>query len=205
MEFLSVLGIWTLAVLMPGPDLFLVIRYSTQKSKIHALSAVGGILVGTLVWLVVGFFLVDLLRKSIFFELLQFVGGGYLVYMAVRIFLSLRKNSVENEDTSKLYSSPIKGLMAGIFTNLSNPKPPIFISVILSKFSTIPPLDVALLLLIVMTAIPCFWFYCVVHFFTIKKIFQTFLHYRKHLDCVAGAIFFLFGINLITEAFPQLF
>ena len=93
------LSIWVLAVMMPGPDMFLVIRSAIKKNKFYALSAGYGIVVGTLVWLIVGFFLIGILSKTSFFQWVQLFGGAYLLYMAYKIFCSLfQKEEKKLED-----------------------------------------------------------------------------------------------------------
>lgn len=50
--FIDILSIWILAVMMPGPDMFLVISGSIKEGKRYGLACAYGIVVGTIVWLV---------------------------------------------------------------------------------------------------------------------------------------------------------
>ena len=205
-EIFSVLTIWLMAVIMPGADLFFVVRSSIKQSRLEALAGVGGIIAGTFVWLVVGFFLINLLNKTALFDYIRLAGGGYLIYMAVRIFLSMRVDSAQDFAQAKLQKNAFLNFVFGIFTNLANPKPPIFISIILSKLPAAQmPLMVDLVLLLVMLLIPSLWFYLVVRFFSIERLLNLFLRYVKWIDLVAGIIFVLFGINLIVEGIQAIF
>ncbi|MCE3039768.1 LysE family translocator [Helicobacter anatolicus] len=204
-EILSILTIWTLAVIMPGPDFFLIVRSSIKQSKHQALSSVTGIIFGTLIWLIVGFFLINILSKTILFDIVQFCGGIYLLYMASKVFYSLKNKKEQNLDSIQLQSSSKQSFISGVFTNLSNPKPPIFISIILSNLPTTPPLQVNLLLLFFMLFIPSVWFWFVVYFFRIKTIYQGFLKRAFFIDIVAGIIFVFFGLNLIYSITIKLF
>ena len=205
-EIFSVLTIWLMAVIMPGADLFFVVRSSIKQSRLEALAGVGGIIAGTFVWLVVGFFLINLLNKTALFDYIRLAGGGYLIYMAVRIFLSMRVDSARDFAQAKLQKNAFLNFVFGIFTNLANPKPPIFISIILSKLPAAQmPLMVDLVLLLAMLLIPSLWFYLVVRFFSIERLLNLFLRYVKWIDLVAGAIFALFGINLIVEGIQAIF
>ena len=205
-EIFSVLTIWLMAVIMPGADLFFVVRSSIKQSRLEALAGVGGIIAGTFVWLVVGFFLINLLNKTALFDYIRLAGGGYLIYMAVRIFLSMRVDSARDFAQAKLQKNAFLNFVFGIFTNLANPKPPIFISIILSKLPAAQmPLMVDFALLLAMLLIPSLWFYLVVRFFSIERLLNLFLQYVKWVDLVAGVIFALFGINLIIEGIQAIF
>ena len=205
-EIFSVLTIWLMAVIMPGADLFFVVRSSIKQSRLEALAGVGGIIAGTFVWLVVGFFLINLLNKTALFDYIRLAGGGYLIYMAGRIFLSMRVDSARDFAQAKLQKNAFLNFVFGIFTNLANPKPPIFISIILSKLPAAQmPLMVDLVLLLVMLLIPSLWFYLVVRFFSIERLLNLFLRYVRWIDLIAGIIFVLFGINLIVEGIQAIF
>lgn len=205
-EIFSVLTIWLMAVIMPGADLFFVVRSSIKQSRLEALAGVGGIIAGTFVWLVVGFFLINLLNKTALFDYIRLAGGGYLIYMAGRIFLSMRVDSARDFAQAKLQKNAFLNFVFGIFTNLANPKPPIFISIILSKLPAAQmPLMVDFALLLAMLLIPSLWFYLVVRFFSIERLLNLFLRYVKWIDLIAGVIFALFGINLIVEGIQAIF
>ena len=205
-EIFSVLTIWLMAVIMPGADLFFVVRSSIKQSRLEALAGVGGIIAGTFVWLVVGFFLINLLNKTALFDYIRLAGGGYLIYMAGRIFLSMRVDSAQDFAQAKLQKNAFLNFVFGIFTNLANPKPPIFISIILSKLPAAQmPLMVDFALLLAMLLIPSLWFYLVVRFFSIERLLNLFLRYVKWIDLIAGIIFVLFGINLIVEGIQAIF
>lgn len=206
--FLDILSIWVLAVMMPGPDMFLVIRSAIKKNKLYALSAGYGIVAGTLVWLVVGFFLIGILSKTSFFQWVQICGGAYLLYMAYKIFCSLFEKGVQNLDENESFSpqeSRIKAFLSGVITNLSNPKAPIFISAVLTKLPQNMTFESNVLWLFVMLAIPSIWFPLVARFFSIKKIFSLFLKYSKVIDGIAVCIFGFVGIELFYQAFIEIF
>lgn len=202
--FLDILLIWVLAVIMPGPDMFLVMTSSIQRSKAYALMAGFGIVVGTLVWLLVGFFLVGILAQTSFFEWIQIIGGGYLVWMASKVFLSLRNRQKGELESVELQSSAWKGFAYGVLTNLSNPKPPIFISIILSNLPKATPLFEQSVLLIVMLVIPAIWFSSIVFVFRLKRVLNLFLQYSHWLDMLAILVFGIFGINLVSDGIGKI-
>lgn len=205
-EIFSVLAIWLMAVIMPGPDMFFVVRSSIKQSRIEALAGVGGIILGTFVWLGIGFFLINMLDKTALFDYIRLAGGGYLIYMGLRIFLPIQTNSAQDFTQIKLQKNAFLNFLFGVFTNLANPKPPIFISIILSKLPAGQmSIMVDLALLLAMLLIPSLWFYLVVRFFSIEQLLKLFLQYVKWIDLVAGLIFVLFGTNLIVEGIQAIF
>lgn len=206
--FFDVLSIWILAVMMPGPDMFLVIRSAIKKNKLYALSAGYGIVAGTLVWLIVGFFLIGILSKTSFFQWVQLCGGAYLFYMACKIFFSLFEKGAQNLDEGENFApqeSRAKAFWCGVMTNLSNPKAPVFISAVLTKLPQNMTLEANVLWLFVMLAIPGIWFPLVARFFSIKKVFSLFLRYSKVIDVIAVCIFGFVGVELFYKAFVEIF
>lgn len=191
---------------MPGADMFFVIRSAVREGKKSAYFASFGIMVGTIIWLIVGFFFIKALSKTSFFEIVQIVGGCYLLLMAWKIFVSLKKqgeNSIEGD--KELQKTAKKNFLYGLLTNLSNPKPPIFVGIILSKIPQMLPFEHSLILLCVMTLIPSVWFVFVVKVFSIEKFFKIFMRYSKTIDCVVIALFSFFGLSLIIDGVKSLF
>lgn len=198
--FWSVISIWFWAVIMPGADMFLIMRSAISQGQKCAYFSAIGIIIGTLIWLIVGFFFVKVLSQTSFFEIVQILGGCYLIYMAWQIFLSFQKKHSLIQDTKEqIYQNHWKNLAQGILTNLSNPKPPIFVSIILSKLPQTLSLEASITLLVLMTLIPSIWFFCVIKVFTIQRFFKIFMHYSKWIDLVVMGIFGFFGISLVID------
>lgn len=190
---------------MPGADMFLVIRSAVNEGKKYAYFASLGIVAGTIVWLIVGFFFIQVLSKTSFFEIVRVAGGCYLIFMAWQIFRSLKKknrNALQGDEKPK--STAWKNFLYGLFTNLSNPKPPIFVGIILSKIPQTLSFEHALILLCVMILIPSFWFPFVVKMFSIERFFRIFMRYARGIDCAVILIFGLFGLSLIVDGVKSL-
>ena len=196
--FIDILSIWILAVIMPGPDMFLVISSSIKEGKRYALACAYGIVAGTVVWLIVGFFLIGMLSKTSFFDWVKLVGGSYLIYMALRMLPSLFAPTPSLQD-HKSQGNARKGFLYGVLTNLSNPKPPIFVSVILSALPAHTPWENNAVLFLLMLLIPTLWFSFVVQVFSIKRFFHLFLKYSKIIDVLAMIVFATVGIKLVLE------
>ncbi|ANV97988.1 hypothetical protein BBW65_03870 [Helicobacter enhydrae] len=197
---LGILSIWVSAVVMPGADMFLVVRTTIAKGKKYAIGSVAGIVLGTLVWLVLGFFAIALLQEANLLVVIQMCGGIYLVYLAFGIFKSLGKQAWDLENELRFEETAWKSFIQGLLTNLLNPKPIVFVSIILSQLPPKVPLDCLLLLLGIMLLIPSVWFCCVVEFLSIKRVFELFMRYSKRIDQVTMIVFLGFGVSLVFQS-----
>ena len=79
---LSVAGLWTVAVVTPGPNFFLTVQTAVGGSRRAALWSVLGTSCGTVVWGLSGFFGLALLFQAApwLYGSLKLLGGAYLVY-----------------------------------------------------------------------------------------------------------------------------
>ena len=83
----SVAGIWTLAVVTPGPNLFLAIQTALGRSRPAALWNVVGIACGTPIWGRCGFFGIALLFRTApwLHAALKLLAGACLVYLGLKL------------------------------------------------------------------------------------------------------------------------
>ena len=84
---LSVVGIWTLAVITPGPNFLLTVQTAVARSRSAALWSVLGTSCGTAIWGLSGFFGITLLFRTApwLYGALKLLGGAYLIYLGVRL------------------------------------------------------------------------------------------------------------------------
>ncbi len=126
---LELLFIGFVAALTPGPDIFLVIQTTLNRSLKAGLGALSGILTGNLIVISVLFFGFSSLGKNLYFQAgVSLIGGLYLLYVAKEIFTH-RKDEIH---TSKINAKNL--YLKGLYVNLSNPKAIIFFSAILTPF-----------------------------------------------------------------------
>ncbi|MDU7693532.1 MAG: LysE family transporter [Helicobacter sp.] len=202
-DIFGILLIWTLAVMSPGADTFMIINLIIKYGKKSAISGVLGIVAGTIIWLIVGFFFVSILKDTIFFTILQILGGGYLIFLGFNALKNLKK--AQNIKEQMQIKASKKAFFLGLFTNLSNPKAPLFISIILSKLDPNSPQIALALLFILMICIAFLWFYFVVNFLSIKAIFDKFISHVKKFDLASGLIFLFFGISLVFDGVKNVY
>ncbi|HWX47692.1 MAG TPA: LysE family translocator [Roseomonas sp.] len=131
------IGALAVAYLLPGPDMILLLQTGTADGRRHALAVAAGLAMarGTHVVLA-ALGLGALLRTApLAFDLVRFIGAPYLVWLGIAI---LRAPSLLPEGgrrpEGKAPSSFGVAIRRGLLTNLLNPKPLLFCSVLLPQF-----------------------------------------------------------------------
>ncbi|WP_319530257.1 LysE family transporter [uncultured Cohaesibacter sp.] len=201
MDFLlAVLLVWALAVVSPGPNFFLILRYSLIGRRSEALLAALGIAGGTFVWGVAGWLGIASLFKSFpeLFMGIKLLGAAYLVFVGVKMLRAAIINryaaSITPEDSPP---SLIRAFRSGAITNLSNPKTALFVSAL---FAAAMPEGISVWLglggALTMVAISIFWYGMVAFALTTPAVSRRAMHLRRWIDAFAGAAFLLFAGKL---------
>ena len=111
--------------LSPGPDIMYVFSTSLTKGRLHGLKVSLGLCSGLwvhtlLVILGVGSFLNQYPESQ---RILECLGGGYLLFLAVKSWSIIRKNTKDENSTK---SKNENHFLTGFIMNLSNPKVSLF-------------------------------------------------------------------------------
>ena len=127
-------GLCAVLALTPGPDTFLILRYSLVRMRAGIAASVGSA-VGSLAWAAaVAFGLAALLEQSAdAYRVIKIVGGLYLVYLGVSAFLASRRGAGKLEvepPRVRMHSS----LLAGAVSTLLNPKVGLFFLAVAPQF-----------------------------------------------------------------------
>lgn len=120
--------------LTPGNDMIYVASRSvSQGTKAGFISALG-IFTGCFVHIVAAVFgLSIIIAKSVFlFEIIKFIGAGYLIYLGIKACLNKSNGNTEMGSLPKV--DKWKLLKQGIFTNALNPKVALFFLSFLPQF-----------------------------------------------------------------------
>jgi threonine/homoserine/homoserine lactone efflux protein len=125
-----------LIVLLPGPDTLVVLRALLRDGRGRAVQAVAGVLCGLAAWVcaaVLG--LSALLRAShAGYVGLKIAGAGYLIWLGVQS-LRMRRMAEHTEHTGKPRRQLLGlGYLAGLSTDLLNPKVGVFFVTFLPGF-----------------------------------------------------------------------
>ena len=200
MDFLFILLIHLFALLLPGPDFFIVSSYALQADFKKALSVVFGVSLAVFIWVVV-----SLSGLKIVFDvfplmriLLTLLGASYLLYLA---FLLL-KNMNQKEDFENLNYTD-KPFLRGFITNISNVKALFYFSSIFSSLNFSYDVLSLSILVLLLVAESVLYFLLVALLFSNANIKNVYLKYSKKIDFVCALVFIGFvaylSINLYRE------
>jgi threonine/homoserine/homoserine lactone efflux protein len=122
----------------PGPDMLLLLKNAVGHSRTAALGTVAGIACGLVVWcaLILSGLAVVLRESPQMFTLLRIGGGLYLMWLGVRLLLSLRRvpaGAAEPADAPAALGFR-GGFAQGLTTNLLNAKAALFLIGSLAAF-----------------------------------------------------------------------
>ena len=194
-----------LIVLLPGPDTLVVVRNLLRGGRRRAIATVAGVLSGLVVWVVAASLgLSAVLQAShTAYDVLRYVGGAYLIFVGVQALRSRAARSEElNPAPTRRYPPFLgSGYVAGLATDLLNPKVGVFFVTFLPAF--VPHgTDVGAVTL-VLGAI--FVLETLVYFALLIGVADRVVSWmtnprtRRRLDRGAGLVFIGFGLRLATE------
>lgn len=198
-------GLCAILAITPGPDTFLVLRYS-MKSVRRGLAAGLGSSAGSLFWAILaGVGIAALLEQSAeAFRVIKIAGGLYLVYLGVRAFWDSRRNRNDRQEgaSPKATARPRSAFLAGLLSCLLNPKVGLFFLAIVPQF--LPNAGSVLGSAMLLGAIDCV--VSMLYLGTISLIAAktvTWLnrpHVTHALERMSAAILTLLGLGTITSA-----
>jgi threonine/homoserine/homoserine lactone efflux protein len=135
-KFIEFLVATILIILAPGPSvLFTIAQAISWGKRIAVITVIGNALGMFLISIFVAVGLGPLLQSSkLFFDAVQWAGGGYLIYLGIR---AISKSKVHaDEMLNELGSRPssLKTLKDGFWVGVLNPKSVVFFAAILPQF-----------------------------------------------------------------------
>jgi threonine/homoserine/homoserine lactone efflux protein len=186
-----------LIVLLPGPDTLVVLRELMRAGRRRAAQTVAGVLCGLAVWVgAAAFGLSALLRAShTGYIVLKIAGGAYLIWLGVQ---SLRLRRLAERPQRRLLG---RGFVAGLATDLLNPKVGVFFVTFLPGFvphgysvGVVSALFGSIF--IVETAL---YFFVLLAVATRVTRWLGDARLRRRMDAATGAVLIGLGIRLAAE------
>ncbi|WP_037079505.1 LysE family translocator [Neorhizobium vignae] len=203
MFLLSVATIWAVACITPGPNTLLVMRYAlTAPRRVPILAAMGTV-TGTLCWGFAGWLGINALFQAAPFAYvaLKIVGGLYLVWLGLKIFLDARKSRQSADIVAARIEVPLKtAYRMGLATNLANPKSALFVASLFA--ATMPagtPFLYGLAAIAVMVAVSTIYYTFLVALITHRSVAAAYLKAKKKIDLGVGMVFVGFGTKLLMS------
>jgi threonine/homoserine/homoserine lactone efflux protein len=162
------------------------------------------VLTGLLVWAAVAAAgLAAVLRASeVAYNVLRIAGACYLVLLGVQSLRSLRRPATAEESAPDAHRGVLgTGYLAGVITNLLNPKVGVFFVTFLPGFvpAGYPVGLTSLLFGAIFTAMGLAYFAVLITSATRLTRWMRTPRVRRRLDAATGAILIAFGARLATE------
>ncbi|MEU4625438.1 LysE family translocator [Actinoplanes sp. NPDC023801] len=139
LQMASYAAVVTLGAASPGPDFAVVTRYAALSGRIPGVAAAAGVATGMAVNTALAIAGVGALvaASQTLYTAVKLIGAAYLVYLAIRILLSLRqRGSDETAPADEVLDR--RGLWTayrhGLFANFLNPKVVVFLVTLMPQF-----------------------------------------------------------------------
>lgn len=203
-QFLLVAGAHFLALLSPGPDFFLILRYAMARGRGHAALVSLGITLANALFIVLALGgLTALETRGAWFAVIQWLGALFLLYMGVQFIRHAGKTSLKPDFQAGIPpAARSRALFAGLASGLLNPKNALFYASLFSLLQTkATPIGTQTLYALWMVAIVLAWDLLVGHLAGHSWLRQRFGHWLTTIERMAGAVLILLGgILVITSA-----
>ncbi|MGG7047953.1 MULTISPECIES: LysE family translocator [unclassified Campylobacter] len=211
MEFYTLLPLMLahfIALIVPGPDVFLILRTSLAHGFKQSVFACLGVGAGIVIWV----FLTAFGLKTIFLNFpslriaLMVFSVCYLSYLSFLLFKSAktkRDTKIKTKDSSS--HSDLHFFLVGFLTNLSNPKAILYFASIFSRFvDKANSLTQVAILVAVISIESMLCFILLGKIFSAKKAREAFLRRQNILDGICAAIFGFFTILILIDLIREI-
>lgn len=201
-----------LLTITPGLDAALVLRTAAVEGPRRAMLAGAGICCGLFAWaLAVSVGLGALLTVSrVAYNVLRFVGAGYLIYLGIRIFFRALPGSGEMDSIASsrnvagardLGTGASRWFGRGFLTNVLNPKVGVFYVTFLPQFipSGVRVTAFSLLLASIHVVEGILWFLVLIFATGLMSGWLRRPRVAKAIDRTTGTVLVGFGVALMLE------
>ena len=204
----TVFSIFIPAMMLPGPDFIAVVRSSMIRGTRAGLLTTLGVSLG------LGFYatlsLVGLAAILVEYQWLTWVvrilGGGYLVYLGVRLLLSRRQpveiaaSEIAAEAVGDATKTP-HPVVFGFLVTMTNPKAIVlFASVFATSVTASTPAWLMALMVVLVIASAALWYALVSVFMSSSAVVGRFRGAQHWIERVAGVCFVAIGGRILADS-----
>jgi threonine/homoserine/homoserine lactone efflux protein len=201
---MAFVGLSLLLAMTPGPDTFLVLRFSLRDAK-SGIAAAAGSALGSLLWaFAVAVGLASLLEQSATaYRIVKIAGGLYLIYLGLRVLLRRRQEVTSNHaERPTGERTPAAAFGSGLMSCTLNPKVGLFFLAIVPQF--VPPhaslFPTVLTLGVIDTAVAFAWLLVISSLAARAVTWLRRPRVTTILNRVTAAILTTFGVATIASA-----
>ena len=202
-DLLAFAGVVALIVVLPGPDMALVLQNGLARGRRAAVETALGINAGLLVWAVAAALgIAALLHASApAFTLLKLAGAAYLVWLGLRALAAAWRGTragTADPASSRRRASPFR---QGLLSNLLNPKIALVFTTLIPQFvdPDAPAVPQTLLLASIFICMGLVWLTS--YALAVAKVATVLKRpaVRRGLNAVTGTVLTAFGVRLAFE------
>ncbi len=199
---LSILGVFMLGAMSPGPSFVVVSRIAVTGERTDGLAAALGMGVGGFIFASVAVAgLTALLTQVEWLNiLLRLAGGGYLIWIGIKIWRGASEDVNIANDTVASAGSFRKAFARALLVQLANPKTAIFYaSMFAAMLPASPPLWMLVVLPMLLFCNEFAWYSIVAFAFSSSKPRAAYLRAKRWIDRAAGIVVGALGVKLVIE------
>ncbi len=198
-EYLTIIGIFSIGAISPGPDFAMVLRQSIIHGRKAGVFTSLGIASAILVhgaYTILGLGII-ISQSLLLFSIVKYLGIAYLLYLGISaLFAPAPEPSVNlSEKTNNISST--KSFTIGFLTNLLNPKAMLFfISLFTIIVSAATQAQFQAFYVFSMSIILFIWFTLVAIFFTTQKVRNGFYKLGKWFNRITGLALIILAMRM---------
>jgi RhtB (resistance to homoserine/threonine) family protein len=198
-DVLAFIGVVAVIVVLPGPDMALVLQNGIARGRRAAIETAVGINAGLLVWAVAAALgIAALLHASApAFMVLKLAGAAYLVWLGLR---ALREAWRGSDDASAPHAAPRRAspFRQGLLSNLLNPKIALVFTTLIPQFVDADGPAVAQTLLLAAIFIGMGFVWLTSYALLVAKVGELLKRsvVRRALNAVTGTVLTALGVRL---------
>jgi RhtB (resistance to homoserine/threonine) family protein len=200
LNWIMLVGIFSVALASPGPDFVMAVRNSVLYSRrTGIMTAIGfGLGVGVHVTYCLGGLAIIISKSVMLFSILKFIGAAYLFYVGWKALKSTGFSEQNSESADRPAMSDFVAIRGGFITNVFNPKATMFFLALFTQIlNPSEPLSIQFLYGLTCIVMTIIWFSVVATVLTAPAIRAQFLKISKWIDRVCGALFIALGFKLV--------
>lgn len=198
----SVLLIFTVAIVSPGPNFILVVNRSLTDSRRTGLYSALGVATGSGLFAVAGLLgLIVLINALPYFStVLRYLGGSYLVYLGLTMLLTCRQPP-PSAASSQGSITAFKAYYSGLLTNLTNPKAwAFYLSLFTLMIENDFPHWAKLFLCVSMFLISFCWYSLMALLVSDQRVQGRFFSFQPVIKSILGSLLILIGGKLLLRS-----
>lgn len=206
-EITALLGIGTalaIGAASPGPSFVMVARTAIAASRADGISAALGMGIGGLLFATAALLGLHglLLAVPSLYWLFKVLGGLYIAYLGLQIFLDAKKTlSTRTIEPASTTRKVVRSFALGLTTQISNPKTAIVYASVFAAFLPVKSsLTFSLSIAGIVFLIETVWYTLVALALSSNIPRRAYLNYKAWIDRVAGGVMIALGFKLVTSA-----